>query len=337
MFERSWEQDAFGDLTAIKIGQQYCIFADVHYAGTQSGSELEVARFTSDSWTSEFELLGSMGSGHPDPAVAFAEGQFYLVTQAQDWVTPGPWVAGVTARAGIDIDGDGFTDEWTGWQVVAESHDHKPGYARVVERTAASIDMSDLPAGHGIQFEFTIDDTIVAGVSPLLDRISAHLSRNLALGKPTEQATNDFQGHSGRAVDGNTSGVWTEGSVTHTQRQGSPQPWWRVDLGAISQIDSITVHNRTDHTYGERLVGARVFVGSEASFDPADYVEVGSLGSEAVQTLTVSRTGQFVLIRHEGSFEILSLAEVEVYGTPTTATAPRAPAPVTPRPGPRPR
>ena len=41
----------------------------------------------------EFEFVGALGGGHPDPTVGFAEGQFYLITQqSTDHVSPGPWI-----------------------------------------------------------------------------------------------------------------------------------------------------------------------------------------------------------------------------------------------------
>jgi hypothetical protein len=161
-------QDAFGDWTSIKIGSRFYLFGDydLHDGG------IKVARFTSDSIYGDYSLVGSLGGGHPDPTVGFAEGQFYLITQQNtDHVSPGPWVNGVEARAGVDTDGDTVIDQWTTWQVVSESYDHKPGYARVVDVTPARLDLSGLSAGFGFQFEFRIDDTVVSGVSPLIDRV----------------------------------------------------------------------------------------------------------------------------------------------------------------------
>jgi hypothetical protein len=54
----------------------------------------------------------------------------------------------------IDVDGDGQIDEWIEWHRVKESYDQKPGFARIVDLTPAAVDLSSLPAGRGIQFEF---------------------------------------------------------------------------------------------------------------------------------------------------------------------------------------
>jgi len=137
---------------------------------------------------------------------------------------------------------------------------------------------------------------------------------NVALDKPTTQSTTDFSGVSARAVDGNTNGLWANGSITHTQRRGTAQPWWRVDLGAEYAIEEIKVFNRTNGTLGNRLVGAKVYVGNIDSTDPADYTELTTLGSGAEQVLSeLAISGRYVLIRHEGDNETLSLAEVQIF------------------------
>jgi|GEM_PF-2126664 len=171
-------QDAYGDWTTIKVGEQYYLFADYD----QHDAGIRVARFTSDSIYKEFDLVGSLGNGHPDPTVGFAEGQFYLITQqATDYVSPGPWVDGVEARVGVDIDGDQTIDQWTNWQSVQEKYDHKAGYARVVEVTPAQVDVSELNLGYGFQFEFRLDNALVADVSPLIDQVELKFSSQKAI------------------------------------------------------------------------------------------------------------------------------------------------------------
>src|SRR5207237_10622123 len=59
-------------------------------------------------------------------------------------------------------------------------------------------------------------------------------------------------GTADRAIDGNTGGKFADGGVSHTA-EGTEDPWWEVDLGAVYPIDSITVYNRTDGKLGRRL------------------------------------------------------------------------------------
>src|SRR2546422_10747613 len=47
------------------------------------------------------------------------------------------------------------------------------------------------------------------------------------------------------AIDGNTDGKWTDGSVMHTSNTDDP-PWWEVDLGAVKPIGRVQVWFRTD-------------------------------------------------------------------------------------------
>jgi len=163
-------QNAYGDWTTIKIGSRYYLFGDYE---PDNGSAIRAARFTSESIYEQFEFAGELGSGHPDPTVGFAEGQFYLIRQqATDHISPGPWVDGVEARAGVDTDGDGNVDVWTDWQGVSETYAHTPGYARVVTKTPAQLDLTALPEGFGFAFEFRVDNSVVPNTSPIMDRVS---------------------------------------------------------------------------------------------------------------------------------------------------------------------
>lgn len=127
--------------------------------------------------------MGSLGEGHPDPTVGFAEGQFYLITQGpNDYVSSGPWVDGVQARAGVDGDGDGTIDHWTDWQAVRESYDHKSGYARVVDVTPAQLDLAGLPAGLGFQFEFRCHNTGTGRAAPIMDGVTFEFTKKTSKG-----------------------------------------------------------------------------------------------------------------------------------------------------------
>ncbi len=165
------DQEAFGDWTAVKVGARYYFFADYHFPGAAK-ADMEVACFATDSLYEQLDFVGTIDSGgHPDPAIGFAEGRFYLITQENDFTSPGPWVDGVEARAGVDTDGDGTNDQWTAWQSVGESYDYTPGYVRVVTATPAQVDLSGLPEGYGFSFEFRIDDTVVSGAAPIMDSV----------------------------------------------------------------------------------------------------------------------------------------------------------------------
>jgi hypothetical protein len=164
------EQEAYGDWAAIRVGGQYYLFGDYDPIG---GHHMAVGWFTSKSLDQKFTWCDKIGNGHPDPDIGFAEGKFYLITQfKQDFVSPGPWVETVHARAGVDTDNDGKINQWTKWQVVTEKYEYKPGFAKLIDKTQASIDLSDLPAGFGYQFEFKMTDTTANKSKPIMDKVT---------------------------------------------------------------------------------------------------------------------------------------------------------------------
>jgi len=165
------EQDAYGDYTMIKVGDQYHLFCD--YDPADHDKSMRMGRFTTDDLYKEFTWGGEIGEGfHPDPSVGFAEGRFYIIMQkATDFVSPGPWVDGVEARVGVDEDGDGQIDQWTRWERIKESYAQKPGFARIVDVTPAAMDLSSLPEGRGFQFEFRTKQLDANKVQPIIQSI----------------------------------------------------------------------------------------------------------------------------------------------------------------------
>lgn len=139
------------------------------------------------------------------------------------------------------------------------------------------------------------------------------LSNNIALGKPTLQSSTAWSGWSSRAVDGNTNGDYAAGSTTHTHRTW--KPFWTVDLQAEYNISTIRVSNRTDG-HQQELNGARILLFT----DNNQYSLVGYLNENAIQTFSdINKKGRHVYIQLPGN-GVLSLAEVEVQGTPASTT-----------------
>ncbi|MCM2373453.1 glycoside hydrolase family protein [Aporhodopirellula aestuarii] len=164
------EQEAYGDWASISIGGRYYLFGDFDPVG---GHGMSVGWFTSPTIDGPFEWCDSVGNGHPDPDVCFAEGKFYLITQqGTDYTSPGPWVENVDARVGVDTDNDGKIDVWSDWQTVKESYDYTPGFAKHVQKTPASLDLSQLPEGFGFQLEFKLTDTTDNKSKPMVDKVT---------------------------------------------------------------------------------------------------------------------------------------------------------------------
>jgi pimeloyl-ACP methyl ester carboxylesterase len=144
---------------------------------------------------------------------------------------------------------------------------------------------------------------------------------NLALNRPTVQSDTLWGGYSSRAVDGNTSGNWSDNSVTHTAVQNNA--WWQVDLGNVKSLQTVQLSNRTD-CCGDALSNFYVFV-SDVPFASTDLSATqnqtgvwssyfsGQVGGST--TITVNRTGRYLRVQLAGN-DRLSLAEVQVLGEP---------------------
>ena len=143
---------------------------------------------------------------------------------------------------------------------------------------------------------------------------------NLAQGRPATASSTGWGGEAGRAVDGNTDGLYGNNSVTHTLSDA--QAWWQVDLGQSGAIQTIELFNRTDCCV-DRLANFYVFVSAvdmsartlaQLIADPSvARVRVASLNGAASVTLALASQGRFVKVQLEGS-SYLTLAEVRVMG-----------------------
>ena len=82
-------------------------------------------------------------------------------------MSPGPWVESVSARVGVDTGNDGTIDRWTDWTEVRETYDYIPGFSKQIQRTPATLDLSELPAGYGFQIELNLTDTTANKPKPM--------------------------------------------------------------------------------------------------------------------------------------------------------------------------
>lgn len=131
---------------------------------------------------------------------------------------------------------------------------------------------------------------------------------NIAKGKPAIQSATSYGGVASRAVDGNTNGNYNGGSVTHTDHRWRPS--WSVDLLNDYRITEVKVHNRTD-CCSERLKGASVILKTASK----QFIIIGTLNGNGTQTIPVNNIEARNVIIQLPSSGILSLAEVEVFGT----------------------
>ncbi len=130
---------------------------------------------------------------------------------------------------------------------------------------------------------------------------------NMALSQPATQSSDFPQAVASRAVDGNTDGIWNNNSVTGTASTASP--WWQVDLGIVTQIGQVVLHNRTD-CCGERLSNFDIKVSNDGvTWTPA-VTFAGAAPTRSAHPL--NKPGRYVRVQLKGT-EILSLAEVQVF------------------------
>jgi hypothetical protein len=162
----------------------------------------------------------------------------------------------------------------------------------------------------------------------LLTNLLASGAYNLALGRPaTQSSTLPGTAGAAAAVDGNTDGGFFNGSVTHTNFENNA--WWQVDLGTAPNISSVVIWNRTD-CCAERLNDYWIFFSNTPFLDsdtPATLKSrlntVGVHQTDSPHPFTSIPTNlgtRYVRVQLSGANN-LSLAEVQVFGAPTTALA----------------
>lgn len=88
-------------------------------------------------------------------------------------------------------------------------------------------------------------------------------TKNVAIGAKASQSTEAHGGTADLAVDGDTNGIFSSGTSSHTI-ENQEDPWWEVDLGKSVPIDSIRVWNRTEPPHGQRLNQFRIRILDES-------------------------------------------------------------------------
>jgi len=165
------EQEAYGDWASIAIGGQYYLFGDYDPVGAHGQEHMKTVWFTAGDISEPFKKCGTIGKGHPDPDIIFAEGKFWLFSQTDDFVSNGPWIDGVEVRVGVDTDDDKSIDQWTEWTIVKETYSAVEGFAKQVDKTPAELDLNSLPEGYGFQYEIRFSDKTKNDTVPELDKV----------------------------------------------------------------------------------------------------------------------------------------------------------------------
>lgn len=134
---------------------------------------------------------------------------------------------------------------------------------------------------------------------------------NVAIYGTASQSSTTNSGDASRAIDGNTNGNWSAGSVTHTSGT-EVNPYWELFLANEVTMDSIVIHNRTDSCCTDRLSSFIVFVWDETG--TRTLRKVISTAPNSSVTIDVSGLkGYRVRIKQQLTNTPLSLAEVQVF------------------------
>jgi RHS repeat-associated protein len=286
-------------------------------ASTSSGTGINAQQFTVDAASNRLGVpVGQSGAMTYDASGNLINDTYTgfgsRTYDAENRMVAASDSSGGQSQYTYDADGLRVRRQTTGrsvWQVYGIDGELAAEYA---ESAAPSVPQKEYGYRNG-------ELLITAGASS-----TQPSSINLAQGKAATQSSELGGAPASRAVDGNTSGNWANSSVTHTNY--NTQAWWEVDLGSVQSIQSIKVWNRTD-CCGDRLANFYVFV-SDVPFTSTNltatqnqagvssFYTVGQGGSPT--TVTLNRTGRYVRVQLAGA-DYLSLAEVEVLGTPAPA------------------
>ncbi|XP_048057801.1 uncharacterized protein LOC125275146 [Megalobrama amblycephala] len=137
---------------------------------------------------------------------------------------------------------------------------------------------------------------------------------NLALNaKAVQSSLGQPLGDSQHAVDGNRDSDYFKSSCTHTNSEISP--WWRVDLGNVYSVNSVTITNRGD-CCKDRLRGAQIRIGNSLANNGNNNVLAATIVTAPDVTQTFSFepvNGRYVNIYLPGNDKVLTLCEVEVF------------------------
>jgi len=226
------------------------------------------------------------------PAVDTATGQFFVDSQSY-------WSGG--QADGLDITLGG----------AAARLDHNGRKAVTYTGTAKNLFHVD----NELDADNPLVQLFVAGSTPV----------NVAPLGSAAQSTTSHSGAAGRAIDGNTSGVYNMASVTHTNINSNDLPWWEVTLTDEVLVDRVVLYNRTDGCCTDRLNNVHVFVSdtpfggatlAELLADPDIWHEYLAGEQPREKVVSVGQPGRYVRVQLAQS-GALSLAEVEVFGSET--------------------
>ena len=139
---------------------------------------------------------------------------------------------------------------------------------------------------------------------------------NLALSGLASQSSTGSQGLASYAVDGIRDGNYFQYSCTHTQREDNP--FWYVSFEPDSvKVSKVRISNRLD-CCSYRLSNFEIRIGDYFGKEADRSPKCGGLHTVKGASKVIScpnMVGRFLTITIPGSNKILTLCEVEIFGT----------------------
>ena len=89
---------------------------------------------------------------------------------------------------------------------------------------------------------------------------------NMALSNTAIQSTTFHGAVAERAIDGNSSPQWDQGSCSHTHSLA--KQWWRLELPGVYRVSEIHVTNRNE--FREWLNGVEILIGNSLANNGTD-------------------------------------------------------------------
>jgi hypothetical protein len=239
--------------------------------------------------------------------------------------TPPP---GIGAPVVVSQRGSSITLQWTAsteesGQVLYNVYRN----GNLVARTSGSSFVDALLDPNAIYYWQISAEDLAGNLGPISPRstpVQIGTRYNAAIAGTATQF-NDFTADTtaDKAVDGNTDGVLTNGSVARTAgRVGEGRSWWNLDLGDSVDIDLIEVHPRTDSAaFSETNNRLRIYYHTEpivgdnmaAASNSGAQVWVGDRpgGAPVVERAELSTAVRYLRLFNDAAS--LSVAEVKVY------------------------
>ncbi|NRB65234.1 MAG: discoidin domain-containing protein, partial [Saprospiraceae bacterium] len=255
--------------------------------------------------------------------------------------------ANINLEMTFKIGGGAFTDGISSWEArlyagdtvigKVDNTDFDPPDNKLIDAslslTAAQLALYSAEYGKALKIEFydlgnadnwdNTDNVYFDDVVLTKTALAFIADGNLILTNAQQSSTRAAGGEASRAIDGNTSGVFSNSSVTHTNISNEFQPWWQAEFDNLKEVKQIKLYNRTD-CCPDRLSNFYVLI-SKVPFESnslttllADTENVtyqlfsGTAGSPTILNFN-NAVGKYVRVQL-ASNNIMSIAEVVIEG-----------------------